>query len=125
MVTEFTETEPLLAAFDAANAKGDKFIVWLTGEINPETNESWCPDCVEAKPAITRIVDAGARPVLKGIVSRGEWRGNAEHPYKRHPAIKAAGVPSLILFEGGMELHRVDDLANFAQEDLMDMFNED
>ena len=121
----FTETEKFDEAFKAQAGKDEKFIVILTGSINEETNESWCPDCVEAKPAIQKLVDAGSRPIVKGIVTRDEWRGNASHPYKVSPVLKAAGVPSVILFEGENELHRVDDLGDFANEDLMGLFLED
>ena len=63
------------------------------------------------------------RTVLKGVVmEKDDWVGNASHPYKRHPIIKAGGVPSLILFEGRNELLRVDDLDLFTNEKLMDMF---
>ena len=117
--------------FDAFKAKveelagtGADVFVMFSGSKNAE-GVSWCPDCVEAKPAIQKLVDAGSRPIVKGIVTRDEWRGNASHPYKVSPVLKAAGVPSVILFEGENELHRVDDLGDFANEDLMGLFLED
>ena len=63
----------------------------------------------------------GGRPVLKGIVTRDEWRGNADHPY-RQPPFGAQGVPTMVLFEGTNKLHAVDDLEQFGDNDLMDMF---
>ena len=111
MVTQFTETDAFKAAFNEQAATGNKFIGIFTGSINEETNESWCPDCVQAKPSIQRIVDAASnqRVILKGIVTRDEWRGNVEHPYRKAP-FGAQGVPTVVLFEGTNALHKVDDL---------------
>ena len=80
----FNEVEAFKAAFDEKVASGDKFVVIMTGTINEETGESWCPDCVVAKPHIQRIIDAaaGQRAFIKGIVTRDEWRGNTGHPYR-------------------------------------------
>ena len=121
----FTDTDKFTEAFQQAASTGDKFIVIFTGSIKEETNESWCPDCVVAKPIIQKLVDAGSRPILKGIVTREEWRGNASHPYKANPVYQAAGVPSVILYEGDGALHRVDDLNDFANEEMMALFLED
>ena len=124
MSIDFNDTEAFKGAFNEHAATGNKFIAIFTGSINEETNESWCPDCVQAKPSITRIVDTAAnsgRPVLKGIVTRDEWSGNAAHPYRQAP-FGANGVPTMVLYEGTNPLHKVDDLEQFADNDLMDMF---
>ena len=123
MVTEFTDTDAFKAAFQEQAASGSKFIAIFTGSINEETNESWCPDCVVAKPQIQRMVDAagGNRKILKGIVARNEWMGNQGHPYRQAP-FGAGGVPTVVLFEGSNALHKVDDLGDFANNDMMDMF---
>ena len=126
MVTSFTDTEAFKAAFAEQASSGNKFICIFTGSINEQTNESWCPDCVEAKPSIQRIVDqaSGNRVILKGIVTRDEWRGNTGHAYRLNP-YNAQGVPTMVLYEGMNALHRVDELTGFADNDLMDMFLED
>ena len=123
MVTQFTDTAAFTAAFNEQAATGKKFIAIFTGSINEETNESWCPDCVEAKPAIQRVVDAcnGNRVILKGIVTRDEWKGNPAQAYRQAP-YGAQGVPTVVLFEGTNALHKVDDLSDFANQDMMDMF---
>ena len=123
MVQEFTQTDAFTAAFNEQAATNNKFIVIFTGSINEQTNESWCPDCVQAKPNIARITEAcnGRRVVLKGIVTRDEWRGNAAHAFRQSP-YGAEGVPTMAMYEGENQLHKVDDLDNFADNDLMDMF---
>ena len=120
----FTTTETFRSAFDTQAASGNKFLVIMTGAIDEATNESWCSDCVEAKPQIDRIIaaaTAGSRKVLKGIVSREEWSGNAAHPF-RQPPFGAQGVPTMVLYEGTNALYKVDDLEAFADSDQMDMF---
>ena len=52
MSINFNDTEAFKAAFNEHAATGNKFIAIFTGSINEETNESWCPDCVQAKPSI-------------------------------------------------------------------------
>jgi len=39
-------------------------------------------------------------------VTRDEWIGNKEHPYRNHKAFKCNGVPTLILFDGDKEITR-------------------
>ena len=124
MAEEFTDTEAFGAAFNEKAASSVKFIAIFTGSIDAATNESWCPDCVDAKPYIQRITDLcveRGRPVIKGIVTREEWRGNAAHPYRHHP-YNAGGVPTMVLFDGSNALFKIDEQAQFADEGFMNMF---
>ena len=57
-------------------------------------------------------------------VERADWRGNATHPYKIHPIIKAAGVPTLLLLDGSQEMVRADADEHFENADIMQMFTE-
>ena len=123
----FTDPAAVIAAFEKATQSGAKTLVVLSGSVGP-TGKSWCPDCDVARPAITKMLEAwSSNPdntdcIYGEIVERNSWVGVPDHPLKKHPLIKAAGVPSVALYEGTTELHRVDDLANFANEDLMEMF---
>ena len=42
------------------------------------------------------------------IVSRDEWKGNAGHPYRNHPLIKASGVPTIVLIHDGHIVMKAD-----------------
>ena len=97
----------------------------FTGAVNEATGESWCPDCVVAKPSIAKLATGSRKIIVGEVQTNTEWCGVATHPYKVHPLYKAGGVPSCILFEGENELHRVEDLDGFANEDLMGLFLED
>ena len=111
MVQEFTEVDAFMTAFREKAASGEKFMVLFTGTIDEVTNASWCPDCVVAKPHIARIIEAsaGGRVLLKGVVSRDEWRGNTGHPYRAKP-FGTEGVPTMALYEGTTQLYKVDEL---------------
>ena len=123
----FDTVEGLMAEFDALSKKEDRYIVLLSGSTDASTGMSWCDDCDAAKPAIEKLMqeNGGKYPAIKGTVERADWRGVATHPYKVHPLLKAAGVPTLLLFAGTEELLRADDLEHFGNEDMMAMFNED
>ena len=78
------------------------------------------------KADIERVVDlaSGKRSILKGFVTRAEWIGHPEHPY-RHAPFNAGGVPCMVLFEGAQPLFKLDDVNQFHDQDVMDKFLED
>lgn len=123
MMQSFTESDKFDEAFKKMANTNEKFIVIFTGSNKEGTNESWCPDCVVANPTIKKLIDAGTRPVLHGIVTPKEWLGNASHPYRTN--YQAAGVPTVILYKGNTALHRVDDLKDFSNEQTMSRFLKD
>ena len=100
------------------------FVCYLTGGVGPATGTSWCPDCDAARPMIDSACLAKVKiPVLKGVVEeKGAWVGVATHPFKTHPILKAAGVPTLLLCQGDQVLMRADDADHFANEDFIASF---
>ena len=121
---EFTDSTAFLEKYNELAASGDMFIVYLTGSVDPATGTSWCPDCDVARPTIkSKCLDAAKIPIVKGIVEqKSEWVGVSTHPYKVHPVIKAAGVPSLLLCQGNQVLMRADDLEHFKNEEFVASF---
>ena len=61
---------------------------------------------------------------IKASVTREEWRGNDDHPYKKHAVLQLAGVPSLLLMQGQQVMMRADDLEHYNNEDLMQEFKD-
>ena len=121
---EFDDTDAFKAAYATKSAEGTKFLCWFTGKIDEESGQSWCGDCVEAKGDIMRVVGLAQnmnREILKGNVTREEWRGNQDHPFRQAP-FGAGGVPCMLLLEGNNVLHKVEDLGQFHDQDLMDLF---
>ncbi|KAI8364785.1 uncharacterized protein BYT42DRAFT_524067 [Radiomyces spectabilis] len=72
-----------------------KVFVLFFGSEEPDTHESWCPDCVIADPLIRK----SALPVADAILleapvgHRGDWKGNASHPYRVRFQVPA--IPTL------------------------------
>ena len=124
-MTEFTDTNQFIAAFDEKNKSGEQFIVYLTGGVNAE-GVSWCPDCDKARPAIKEhVLDKTKLTVLKGVVDdRNTWVGVADHPYKKHALIKAGGVPCLLLVQSSNVLVRVEDEKDFGNVEMLTMIAE-
>jgi len=54
-IIESNDKEVILKEFEALTASGEMFIIIFTGGSNPSTGESWCGDCVTAKPMMNRI----------------------------------------------------------------------
>ena len=101
---EFESYDEFIKAYDTAVASNEKFIVYLVAAIvQCDENgvcKSWCPDCDEARPFITKLLEKNSsRKVIQGtVMTKEEWVRVSTHPYKVHPQIKAGGVPGLILF---------------------------
>ena len=125
MVHTFNEPADLIAKFIEVKDNG-RVICIFSGVPNAE-GVNWCPDCDVAKPAIMKLTSDPKCPlVLYGQVpERNSWVGRSDHPFKQHPLLKAAGVPTVVMFEDGQERLRVDDLKDFANEQLMSMFLEE
>ena len=117
---QFTETADFLKKFDELNAAGEFFICYMTGGENAE-GVNWCPDCVNAKPAITsKVLEVTKLPVIKGVViDPSTWCGVSTHPYKTHAIIKAGGVPSVVLVQSNQVLMRAENPDDFANEELL------
>ena len=92
----FMDTEAFFEEYAKLTASGDMFILHFTGTVR-EDGSSWCPDCVEAKPVINSVKAETKLNFVRASVTREEWLGNKEHPYKKHPVLAVAGAPSLLL----------------------------
>lgn len=80
------------------------------GSEDPETGVSWCPDCVTADPVL-RAAIAKQRPDLTlfecPVGLRSAWKQVPDHPYRVHPDLRVARIPTLIRFERGCEIARL------------------
>ena len=80
------------------------------GSEDPATGESWCPDCVTADPVLRRSCRE-LRPELTlhecPVGLRADWKQRPDHPYRLHPALRLARIPTLIWFEAGCERGRL------------------
>lgn len=65
----------------------------------PQTNESWCPDCVKAKPIIDKVLEdfkfnEHLQVATVQVGQRDEWK-SSENPYRLHD-LAITNVPTLV-----------------------------
>lgn len=80
-------------------------LLYVSGAASPYTHgESWCPDCVAAKPAVLEGLKRlrqryDERPVyfVEAPVERAAYRGNPHFPYRTHAFLKIKGVPTVFV----------------------------
>ena len=109
--------------FDALKQSQPFIVAIFTGEINESTGESWCSDCVRAKPNIEKHVLANIHgdKVLYCVIDREEWRGVATHPYRVHSKLKVKGVPTVLLIAEGEVMARAEKDEDFDNVELLEM----
>ena len=101
------DAEAALAGVVAA--QGSALFLFFGAE-DPQTGESWCPDCVTADPVLRRTISA-RRPDLTlyecPVGQRSEWKNHPEHPYRLHPLFRVARIPTLVSLADGIETGRL------------------
>ncbi len=101
------ELEPILQQL--ARERGSALFVFFGSE-DPQTGQSWCPDCVTADPVLRRSC-RDLRPDLVlyecPVGIRSEWKNRPEHPYRVHPALRLQRIPTLIFLHDGCERGRL------------------
>lgn len=83
-------------------------ILLFVANDNPETKQSWCPDCVLAKPLIERMRekyqhDEQTALVYVRVGQRDEWK-TPDNPYRLHE-VKISCVPTIISLSNGLRLN--------------------
>ncbi|KAI9029871.1 hypothetical protein CLU79DRAFT_884189 [Phycomyces nitens] len=85
--------ETLKKELDGTN----KVFVLFFGTELPETDESWCPDCVIADPLIRKALLPVQNSVLieAAVGSRDEWRNANNNPYRSRTDFTIPAIPTL------------------------------
>jgi hypothetical protein len=103
--------------------RGSALLVFFGSE-DPGTGASWCPDCVTADPILRRACRE-LRPELTlfecPVGVRSDWKHRPEHPYRRHPVLRLARIPTLLWIEDGCERGRLVE-ADCARPELVAAF---
>ena len=122
--SEFTSTDDFFEFFKTMVDSEDYWLALFSGTVNPVTGDSWWGDCVRAEPHISKTLHIffkfyltlflfidkaieehwGDKTFVKCVVTRDEWKGNTEHPYRTHPQLGITGVPTLVIFQKGAQL---------------------
>jgi hypothetical protein len=101
---------PAETAAHLAAASGGTGLYLFVGSEDPATGASWCPDCVTADPVLRRACTT-LRPDLVlhecPVGARSDWKNQPDHPFRTHPAIRLARIPTLVFLEHGLERGRL------------------
>jgi 1,2-dihydroxy-3-keto-5-methylthiopentene dioxygenase len=90
---------------DVAEGRTACAVVYVTGAHNPNTHQSWCPDCITADPVVKAQVSAAressARPVafVHATVQRTSYLRNPAYPLRHHPLLRVRAIPTVIVFK--------------------------
>lgn len=116
--------DDLMATLDADLAAPGEHLYLFFGSEDPETGASWCPDCVTADPvlraAIARVAAAAVCHECP-VGLRSSWKLVAEHPYRVHPRLRVARIPTLVRFVNGCEVGRLVE-ADCADQTVVEAF---
>jgi hypothetical protein len=101
-IVEVTDPSKFQETLTQITAEQQHVIVVITGKADPVTGKNWCPDCEVAKPNIKEcILDKTSGKVMMCYVERNGWVGRSDHPYKASALLKAKGVPTVLVIDGG------------------------
>lgn len=106
-----------LAAADQVAATGAEALFLFFGSENPQTGDSWCPDCVVADPVVRKAITTARRDLTVyecPVGERADWKNQPGHPFRTAPRFHLARIPTLIHLRGGVEIGRLVE-ADLAQ----------
>jgi len=118
-----TPAEAALVA-DALIARQGSALFLFFGAEDPQTGESWCPDCVTADPILRRTIAVARKDLALyecPVGQRSEWKNQPTHPYRLHPLFRVARIPTLVFIENGVERGRLVE-ADCAQVAVVEAF---
>ncbi|KAI3662528.1 hypothetical protein MP638_000638 [Amoeboaphelidium occidentale] len=101
-VKRVQKPEDFKATLNELNNEKQLYVVFFGSE-DPETKESWCPDCVVSDPVIRRKIASieGSVLVECPVGLRSEWKGKTDHPYKVNPLLRITNIPTLLRWVNG------------------------
>jgi thiol-disulfide isomerase/thioredoxin len=116
------------ADFDATLSKcevvanGRMLFMLFTGSKNTSTGLSWCSDCVTAEPIIDAALEKadGGCVLIVCSVDRASYR-TPEYQYRTDPRIKLTCVPTLMKWNNGKALLRLNDSQSQIAELVQDL----
>lgn len=91
------------------DAPGEAWFLFFGSE-DPDSGTSWCPDCVTADPVLRAAIHrlGPQTPCHECPVGlRSAWKQVDDHPYRQHPRLRVARIPTLIRFRDGREIGRL------------------
>ena len=109
---------------DTLVARQGSALFLFFGAEDPQTGDSWCPDCVTADPILRRTIAATRKDLTVyecPVGQRSDWKNQPTHPYRLHPLFRVARIPTLLFVENGTERGRLVE-ADCAQVAVVEAF---
>lgn len=92
-----------------ANQDNKELYLVFSGDTNPDTGLSWCPDCVVGMPIIERVLSERNSLMVYIPVIRSEYK-SSDYYYRVLPSISLKCVPTLIKWKNGKIFARLNDI---------------
>lgn len=110
---EINSFDTFTTIFDQ-NAGSKTVIAVFKGSKDAETGISWCDDCEKADPFVHASLDKSpvdpSRLFLNVVVgAREEWKDVPTNPYRTHGQTRVRCIPTLIRYENGSEVARLEE----------------
>jgi thiol-disulfide isomerase/thioredoxin len=121
---ESNDKDKIMAEFEAHTAKGDMFMIMFTGGAKADGN-SWCGDCVVAKPMMAKVKEAlaGKMDVITAVLQeRDDWCGVSDHIFRKNALLQVSGIPTMILFQGKQRMSKISEPEEWQNAELLAMF---
>lgn len=102
-IDDFNDFEELYNKYYDQTTRGKddlkNLIVLFTGNDDPETKQSWCPDCVLCKPVIEKVLEGFKHNeqialVVVRVGDRPIWK-TPENPYRLHK-LAISCIPTVV-----------------------------
>lgn len=110
------------------NESGQKYFICFKGSVDPETNESWCSDCVKADPVLNehlfpKLAEESVPVIMVNCGLRDEWKDQKNNA-RTHPMFKVSGVPAVYkVIEGAVTAKLVEE--QLFNPQMLEMMLED
>ena len=97
--------------FYTAHQSDPVFIAIFKGTKDPETGEDWCDDCAAADPFIQAGIQKSIHPAIAycSVGLRDEWKNRPDNPFRTNNKTRLRSVPTLIRFQSGSEIVRLEE----------------
>lgn len=110
-VDKFSDFKELYGKYNSeqpANRELKNLILLFVANDHPETKQSWCPDCLLAKPIINKMREKFQNNEQIALVcvqvgQRDEWK-TPDNPYRLHE-LKISCVPTIVSLSNGLRLN--------------------
>ncbi|CAG9325875.1 unnamed protein product [Blepharisma stoltei] len=118
-----SSVEDFVAKFEEHKREGPLLALFV-GSVDPSTGENWCGDCRNAHPFIHNAYASGGEKtiIISEVGVRDVWK-NPENSFRKHQKTRLRCVPTLIRYQNGNEVIRLEEGQLTRQEMVDEVFS--